>query len=61
MPLTQDLLGDVLGMSTVHVNRTLQQLRRDGLLKTSSGRWQICNMDEIQAVASGARPRHSGL
>ncbi len=58
MPLTQEMLGDVLGLSTVHVNRTLQQLRRDGLLKTLTGQWQILNMDMLREVASGARPRH---
>jgi CRP-like cAMP-binding protein len=61
MPLTQEVIGDVLGMSTVHVNRTLQQLRRDGLLKTAGGRWQIINMEEMQALASGTRQRHNGL
>ncbi len=33
MPLTQDALGDALGLSAVHVNRTLQQMRRNGLLE----------------------------
>jgi CRP-like cAMP-binding protein len=31
-PLTQETLADVLGLSSVHVNRMLQQLRRDGLV-----------------------------
>lgn len=30
-PLTQSEIGDALGLSTVHVNRTIQVLRRDGL------------------------------
>jgi hypothetical protein len=34
MPVTQAELGDATGMSTVHVNRTLQELRRDGLIST---------------------------
>src|SRR5215207_3904321 len=34
MPITQAELGDATGMSTVHVNRTLQELRRDGLIST---------------------------
>jgi CRP-like cAMP-binding protein len=33
MPLTQEVLADALGLSIVHVNRTLQQLRRDGFLE----------------------------
>ncbi len=32
LPLTQMDLGDLLGLSTVHVNRVLQQLRRDELI-----------------------------
>jgi len=32
MPLTQEVLSDCLDLSIVHVNRTLQQIRRDGLL-----------------------------
>jgi len=31
-PATQLQLGDALGLSSVHVNRTLQELRTDGLL-----------------------------
>ena len=32
LPLTQPELGDCLGMSTVHTNRVLKELREDGLL-----------------------------
>lgn len=32
LPVTQEELGDALGVSTVHVNRVLQQLREDGLI-----------------------------
>ena len=37
LPVTQAELGDSLGLSTVHVNRVLQDLRRGGLI-TSKGR-----------------------
>ncbi len=37
LPVTQAELGDALGLSTVHVNRVLQDLRRNGLI-TSKGR-----------------------
>jgi CRP-like cAMP-binding protein len=43
MPLTQEVLSDVLGLSIVHVNRTLQQLKRDGLIEMKSG-W-VCVLD----------------
>src|SRR5690348_1150726 len=32
MPFTQELIGDALGLSVPHVNRTLRQLRSDELL-----------------------------
>lgn len=34
LPMTQSELGESMGLSTVHVNRTLQELRRDGLIET---------------------------
>jgi len=37
-PLTQRELGDILGLSTVHVNRVLQQLRNSKLVDLSRGR-----------------------
>ncbi len=37
LPLTQEMLADALGLTSVHVNRTLQGLRRDGLLALRGG------------------------
>ncbi|WP_245459122.1 Crp/Fnr family transcriptional regulator [Mesorhizobium sp. M1A.F.Ca.IN.022.06.1.1] len=37
-PVSQAVLGDAVGLSTVHVNRVLQELRRDGLISTSGSR-----------------------
>src|SRR5262249_31221629 len=36
-PLTQEMLADALGLSIVHVNRTLQHLRRENLIANSRG------------------------
>jgi CRP-like cAMP-binding protein len=33
LPMTQDQLADVVGLTAVHVNRTLKTLDRDGLVK----------------------------
>lgn len=38
MPLTQEILADALGLTPVHVNRTLQQARRAGDLDWRRGR-----------------------
>jgi CRP-like cAMP-binding protein len=40
LPLTQAELGDAMGLSTVHVNRTFQELRANGLIR-SEGRTLI--------------------
>jgi len=40
-PVTQEVLADMLGMSPVHVNRVLQQMRREGRLALSRGRLTI--------------------
>jgi CRP-like cAMP-binding protein len=37
LPLTQEIMADALGLSIVHVNRTLQQLRRERLIELRSG------------------------
>lgn len=51
MPLTQNVLADVLGFSVVHVNRTMQQLRRDGLLDIKGGRVNLMHPERLQALA----------
>ncbi len=37
LPLTQEMLADALGITLVHVNRVLQQLRQQGLIELASG------------------------
>ena len=37
LPLTQEMLADLLGLTTVHVNRTLQTLRQEGILVLRQG------------------------
>ncbi|UYY57513.1 Crp/Fnr family transcriptional regulator [Sphingomonas sp. S2-65] len=37
MPLTQEALADLLGLTSVHINRTLQSMRRDGALDLRGG------------------------
>jgi CRP-like cAMP-binding protein len=38
LPLTQTDIADALGLSTVHVNRTLQEIRAAGLIKFQRGK-----------------------
>jgi CRP-like cAMP-binding protein len=51
LPLTQEVLADALGLSIVHVNRTLQQIRRDGMLEFRGGSVTILDLDAMYAVA----------
>jgi CRP-like cAMP-binding protein len=51
LPLTQAELGDACGLSTVHVNRTLQALRGDGLIELQSHRLTILDWARLKEVA----------
>lgn len=51
LPLTQADLGDVLGLSTVHVNRVIQQLRVHRLVTWSEKRIVIEDWPRLQQVA----------
>jgi CRP-like cAMP-binding protein len=50
-PLTQDELADTLGVSTVHVNRMLHQLREDGLIMLKGKTLTILELEGLQAFA----------
>jgi len=47
MPLTQIDLGEATGMTAVHVNRTLQELRREGLIVLNN---RILTIPDRQAL-----------
>jgi CRP-like cAMP-binding protein len=49
-PATQEVIADVLGLSMVHVNRVLQQLRRDGMIETRSGMLIVCDPERLAAA-----------
>jgi CRP-like cAMP-binding protein len=51
MPITQYDLADTVGLSSVHVNRTLQELRRQGLITLSGRSLTILNRPAFQAMA----------
>jgi len=50
-PLTQDDLADVLGLTPVHINRKLQQLRQEGLITLQSKQMKIIELRELQQIA----------
>ena len=51
LPLTQADLGDVTGLTSVHVNRMLKKLRDDELLTFRSGEVVIHDWDRLQRTA----------
>jgi CRP-like cAMP-binding protein len=48
MPITQAELADATGLSTVHVNRTMQELRANGLIRTKGGLVIIQDWDALR-------------
>jgi CRP-like cAMP-binding protein len=50
-PLTQIELSESLGLTSVHVNRTLQELRRMGLIEAENRRVTILDLEALKGVA----------
>jgi CRP-like cAMP-binding protein len=50
-PITQEELADATGMSPVHANRTLQRLRRDGLIELRDQILRITDPKGLKRVA----------
>lgn len=51
LPLTQLDLGDATGLTSVHVNRMLRELRETGLLTFRGGRVTINDWDQLKRAA----------
>ena len=51
IPLTQIALADATGLSAVHVNRTIQDLREVGALSKRSHGLQVVSRDELLRIA----------
>ena len=50
-PLTQNDLAEATGLTAVHVNRTLQELRRDGLIELERRQLTILDMQRLMEAA----------
>ncbi len=50
LPIKQAELADTMGLSTVHVNRSLQSLRARGLVTFKSGRIVIPDIDQLRSL-----------
>ena len=51
LPLTQTELADTLGLTSVHVNRTLQRLREGGFITLSRGRLTILDPNGLAEIS----------
>lgn len=51
MPLTQEQLGEAMGMTSVHTNRILRQLRMDGVVEFQRGTVKVLNETKLERLA----------
>ena len=51
IPLTQEQLGEAMGVTSVHTNRILRDLRVDGVLELQRGTVRILNEHKLQELA----------
>lgn len=50
-PITQQELADTLGLTAVHVSRTLKELRTRGLIRLSGHRLELLDLHELCRIA----------
>ena len=51
LPVTQEQLGDTVGLTSVHVNRVLQRMRQEGLIELAGRQLRILDLDRMKEVA----------
>ena len=51
MPLTQEQIGEALGITPVHANRVIKQLREEGIVDISRGRVAVLNEAKLAELA----------
>lgn len=50
LPMTQEELGDSLGLTSVHVNRTIKRLREEGLIALKQRRLTVLDPRRLAAI-----------
>ena len=50
LPMTQEQIGDAVGLTSVHVNRTLKALERDGVIRRSKREISFTDWDLVRHV-----------
>jgi len=51
LPLTQDVIGDLLGLTPVHVNRTVRNMQREGLIARDRRRITLLNLRALRSLS----------
>jgi CRP-like cAMP-binding protein len=51
LPMTQEQIGDMLGLTSVHVNRTLKALEVDGLIVRNKRNLRMPNVQALRRIA----------
>jgi CRP-like cAMP-binding protein len=51
IPMTQQQIGDAVGLTPVHVNRVLRQLSNEGIVERKGSLVHFLNWDKLQGVA----------
>lgn len=54
LPLTQNDIADVVGISAVHANRVLQMLRGKGVIALETGRLEVLDPEELRRMCGPA-------
>jgi CRP-like cAMP-binding protein len=49
LPMTQETIADATGLTAVHVNRTIQKMRGDGLIRSQGQTMTILDRRQLQA------------
>ena len=57
LPLNQEQIGSIIGVTSVHVSRTLAELKDKGLLECNGSRVRILDVERCQAFAEYDRKR----
>ncbi|MET7248188.1 Crp/Fnr family transcriptional regulator [Methylobacterium sp. EM32] len=60
-PITQEVLADALGLSVVHMNRTMQQLRRDGLVEQRATAITLRDVPALISIADYTGTHDTGI
>ncbi|QUT05234.1 Crp/Fnr family transcriptional regulator [Sphingobium phenoxybenzoativorans] len=50
LKLTQEEIGDAVGLTSVHVNRMIRQMEADGLISRSNGRITLLNEKALEEI-----------